>query len=71
MKPGNDMARKFWLNLGQVLLVGLGMVVGILAAKRTAGFGWWVMTGPALMAMSVVCADLFSAGMSHPKNQEE
>lgn len=65
------MTRKFWLNLGQVLLVGLGMVVGTFAAKRAAGFGWWVMTGPALMAISVVCADLISAGVSNPKNQEE
>lgn len=55
------MTRKFWLNLGPALLVALGILVGTLAAKFTAGLGWWVMTGPALLGASVVCADLFQS----------
>lgn len=55
------MTRRFWLNLGPALLVAFGILVGTLAAKFTAGFGWWVMTGPALLAVSVVCAELFQA----------
>lgn len=51
------MTRKFWLNLGPALFVGSG----ILVATFTAGFGWWVMTAPALLAVSVVCADLFQS----------
>ncbi len=55
------MTRKYWLNLGPSLLVGLGIIVGTLVAKVAAGFGWWVMAGPVLLAAAVVCADLVEA----------
>jgi Na+-translocating ferredoxin:NAD+ oxidoreductase RnfD subunit len=55
------MTRRFWLSLGPALLVAFGILAGTLAAKFTAGFGWWVITGPVLLAVSVVCADLFQA----------
>lgn len=55
------MRRKSWLNLGPPLFVGLGIILGALAATLAAGFGWWVMTGPALLALFVVCADLLEA----------
>jgi hypothetical protein len=53
------MTRKYWLNLGPRPIIGLGIIVATLAATLAAG--WWVMTGPALLALFVVCADLFEA----------
>lgn len=55
------MIRRYWLKLGPNLLVGLGIIVATLVAKLAADSGWLVMAGPALLAFSVVCADLLEA----------
>lgn len=55
------MTRKYLFNLGPSLLVGLGIIVATLAVKLTAHSGWWVMTGPVVLAASVLCADLLEA----------
>ncbi|HET9819058.1 MAG TPA: hypothetical protein VFP92_07845 [Rhodanobacteraceae bacterium] len=62
------MTRKYWLKLGPNLLVGLGIIVATLAAKLAADSGWWVMAGPALLALSVVCADLFEARLRRERS---
>lgn len=55
------MKQQHRLNLAPSLLVGLGIIVATIAAKLAAESGWWVMAGPALLALSVVGADLLDA----------
>jgi hypothetical protein len=51
------MMRKYWLDLSPSLLVGAAIVVSALITVRAADSGWWVLTGPLLLALAVVSAD--------------
>ncbi|MDN5864381.1 MAG: hypothetical protein L0I62_04095 [Gammaproteobacteria bacterium] len=52
---------KCLLNFVPSLLVALGIIVATPVAKFAIGFGWWVMAGPALLALFVLAADLLQA----------
>ncbi len=55
------MTRKYWLDLGPSLLVGAGIVLSTLIALLAAKSGWWVLTGPLLLALAVVSADVWDS----------
>jgi len=57
VKGGSCMNRKHWLDLGPSLLVGAGIIVATLITKRAPESGWWVLSGPLLLALAVVSAD--------------
>jgi hypothetical protein len=58
------MTRKALLDLGPSLVVALGIILASLAAVLTTESGWWVMTGPLLLSLSVVGADLLHARLA-------
>jgi hypothetical protein len=55
------MARKYWLDLGPSLLVGVGIVVATFVAALAAESGWLVLAGPLLLALAVVGADVLGS----------
>jgi hypothetical protein len=55
------MARKYWLDLGPSLLVGVGIVVATFVAALAADSGWFVLAGPLFLALAVVGADMLSS----------
>ena len=55
------MRRKFWQDLSSSLLVAVGILVSTFVASRAAGSGWLVLTGPLLLALAVVGADVLNA----------
>ncbi len=55
------MTRKYWLNLGPSLLVGIGIVGSTLVAVLAAESGWFVLAGPLLLALAVVSADMMDS----------
>jgi hypothetical protein len=55
------MARKYWLDLGPSLLVGVGIVAATFVAVLAAESGWLVLAGPLLLALTVVGADVLGA----------
>jgi hypothetical protein len=57
------MRRKFWQDLSSSLLVAVGILVSTFVASRAAGSGWLVLTGPLLLALAVVGADVLNAGL--------
>lgn len=55
------MTRKYWLRLGPSLLVGAGTVVSTFIAVLAAESGWLVLSGPLLLALAVVSADIWDS----------
>jgi len=55
------MARKYWLDLGPSLLVGVGIVAATFVAVLAAGSGWLVLAGPLVLALAVVGADVLGS----------
>jgi hypothetical protein len=55
------MTRKYWLDLGPSLLVGVGIVVSTLIAVLAAESGWLILAGPLLLALTVVSADVLGS----------
>jgi hypothetical protein len=55
------MTRKFWRDLSASLLVAVGILVSTFVAAREAGSGWLVLTGPLLLALAIVGADVLNA----------
>jgi hypothetical protein len=55
------MVRKHWRYLGPKLVIGAGLLVSTLVAVLAAESGWWVLTGPLLLAASVVAADVLDS----------
>lgn len=55
------MARKIWLDLGPSLLVAIGILASTFVAVRTADSGWWVLSAPLLLALTVVGADVMGS----------
>jgi hypothetical protein len=55
------MKRNRWFDLGPSLLVGSGIILSTLAAVRAAGSGWPVLTGPLVLALAVIGADVLNS----------
>jgi hypothetical protein len=55
------MRRKVWRDLSSSLLVAVGILVSTFVASRAAGSGWLVLTGPFLLALTIVGADALNA----------
>jgi hypothetical protein len=55
------MTLKYWRDLSPSILVAVGIVVSTFIAARAAGSGWLVLTGPLLLALAVVGADVLNA----------
>lgn len=55
------MARKIWRDLGPSLLVAVGILASTFVAVRMADSGWWVLSAPLLLALTVVAADVMSS----------
>ncbi len=55
------MTRKYWLELGPGLLVGVGIILSTLLAVLAAASGWLVLTAPLLLALTVVAADVLNS----------
>jgi len=55
------MTRKYWLDLGPSLLVGVGIIVSTLIAVLAAESRWLVLAGPLVLAMTVVSADVLDS----------
>jgi hypothetical protein len=56
-----NMTRKDWIHCGPSLLVGTGIIVATIAAALAAESGWWVLTGPLFLAVTVVVADMMDS----------
>lgn len=48
-------------GLGVGLLVGAGIVVATVIVLLAADSGWWAMSGPLVLALTVVAADMVAA----------
>lgn len=55
------MVRKHWLYLGPKLVIGAGILASTLVALLAAESGWWVLTGPLLLAATVIAADVLDS----------
>lgn len=55
------MARKYLLALGPSLLMAVGIVVSTFVAGLAAASGWLVLSGPLLLALMVVGADVLDS----------
>lgn len=55
------MSRNHWRSLAPSLIVATGVLASALLAGVTAGAGFWVLSGPLLLALSVVTADSLQA----------
>jgi hypothetical protein len=55
------MTREYWRDLTPNILVAVGIVVSTFVAGRASGSEWFVLTGPLLLALAVVGADVLNA----------
>ncbi len=56
-----NMMRKYWLELGPGLLVGVGIIASTCVASRAETSGWLVLAGPLLLAAVFVAAAMLDA----------
>ncbi len=54
------MTRKYWLNLVPDLLLSVGIILSTLISVLTVNSAWFVMAGPAVLALILLCADMLS-----------
>ncbi|HEX7035871.1 MAG TPA: hypothetical protein VF210_08860 [Pseudomonadales bacterium] len=55
------MSKTRWLDHGPSLVVGTGIVLSTLVADFTADYGWWVLSGPILLVLAFLSADLMQS----------
>lgn len=55
------MSKTHWLDHGPNLVVGAGIVLSTLVAAFTADYGWWVLSGPLLLVLAFLSADVMQS----------
>jgi hypothetical protein len=55
------MSRKYWIELGPSLFVGVGILLSTLLAVLTAESRWMVLTAPLVLALTAVGADALNS----------
>jgi hypothetical protein len=55
------MTRNSWRNLGPGILVGAGIIMATLLASLAANSGWLVMSGPLLLAIAAIGANMLDS----------
>lgn len=54
------MTRKYWLKLIPDLLLGAGIILSTLISVLTVNSAWFVMAGPAVLALILLYAEVLS-----------
>lgn len=52
------MSKNRWLDHGPSLVVGAGILLATLVADFAADYGWWVLSGPLLLVLAFLSADV-------------
>ena len=55
------MTAKNWTDLGPNILLAAGLLVSTAISVWSSDAGWWVLSGPLLLALTLVAADVLAA----------
>jgi hypothetical protein len=55
------MTVKHWTDIGHSILLAVGLLVSTALAMWTSDAGWWVMSGPLLLALLLLFVDVLIA----------